>query len=233
MNENNLFQVLREDRELHLKSATAQHLNLFKEQLTKTTGDLNGLQEEVNDLKKKNEERCEALQNKVHAVEGQLDKEVQILKVELQNLDATSEEKMNDLRKEFEKEAGALSKKIEGRVHIIQKEDKERCEALRRQHDEEVRGLKEESEKKVDALQKKLAACEKKIGTLENVVNTNRNERAANEKEANNQTRQLEERVRNITEELDRVNRNATVSIIASAFGLGGVIIFAIVRILV
>ena len=107
------------DRELHLKSATAQHVNLLKEKLTKTTADLNGLQEEVNDLKKKNEERCEALQKKVNAVEGKLEKEIQIFNAESQNLHAALEERTNDLRKEFEE-----------RVNAIQIADNERCETL-------------------------------------------------------------------------------------------------------
>ena len=105
--------------------------------------------------------------------------------------------------------------------------------ALRRQHDEEVRVVKEERDSKVDALQKELAACEKKIDALQNEVNTNRNERAANEEEANNQARELEERVRNITEELDRVKWNTKANRIASVVGFGALIIFAIVRLLV
>ena len=221
--------MLRGDRELHLKSATAQHVNLLKEKLTKTTADLNGLQEEVNDLKKKNEKRCEALQKTLNAVEGKLEKEIQIFNAESQILHAAFEERTNDLRKEFEE-----------RVNAIQKEDNERCEtlenemnALRRQHDEEVRVVKEERDSKVDALQKELAACEKKIDALQNEVNTNRNERAANEEEANNQARELEERVRNITEELDRVKWNTKANRIASVVGFGALIIFAIVRLLV
>ena len=105
--------------------------------------------------------------------------------------------------------------------------------ALQRQHDEEVRVVKEERDSKVDALQKELAACEKKIDALQNEVNTNRNERAANEEEANKQARELEERVRNITEELDRVKWNTKANRIASVVGFGALIIFAIVRLLV
>lgn len=103
--------------------------------------------------------------------------------------------------------------------------------ALRRQHDEDARVLKEECEKKVDILQKELAACEKKVITLEKEVNTNRNERAAYEEEGNNQRRQLDERFRNIEEELDRVNWYMNVKIIVSAVLLGATIIFAIVNI--
>lgn len=94
MNENIIsFQVPREKRELHLQSATEQHIKLVKEELTKTTRDLNGLEEQVKDLQNKNEERCEALQNKVNAIKGQFEKEVQIFRVESQNLYAAFEEK--------------------------------------------------------------------------------------------------------------------------------------------
>ena len=238
MNENNsLFQVPREKREFHLQFATGQHIKLVKE----------GLQEQVNDLKKRNEERCEALQNKVNAVEEHLEKEVQdfkvesqslhagfeekrndskrefeqrvnalegqkevqILKVELKTLEAAFEEKNYDLRKKFEESLNDLRKKFEGRVKIIQKGDKERCEnemnALRRKHDAEFRILKRKRGKEVDALQKEIAACKKKVDSLENELNTKRNELAVNEQEASNQTRELEERVRNIT---DQVNWN-------------------------
>jgi len=178
--------VPREKRELHLQSATGQHIKLVKE----------GLQEQVNDLKKKNEERCEGLQNKVNTFERQLEKEVQMLKVELKNLDAAFEEKNTDIRKEFKNEMNAL----------------------RRQHDEEVRVLKEEREREVDALQKDLAACKKKVDTLENVVNTSRNERAANEEGANNQIRELEERVAKIEKILIFGGVGATGAAIIFAF---------------
>lgn len=186
VNDNNSFQVPREKRELHLQSATGQHIKLVKE----------GLQEQVNDLKKKNEERCEGLQNKVNTFERQLEKEVQMLKVELKNLDAAFEEKNTDIRKEFKNEMNAL----------------------RRQHDEEVRVLKEEREREVDALQKDLAACKKKVDTLENVVNTSRNERAANEEGANNQIRELEERVAKIEKILIFGGVGATGAAIIFAF---------------
>lgn len=54
MNENIIsFQVPREKRELHLQSATEQHIKLVKEELTKTTRDLNGLEEQVKTFKTK------------------------------------------------------------------------------------------------------------------------------------------------------------------------------------
>ena len=69
--------MLQEKPELHLQSTTEQHIKLAKEELTKTTRDLNGLNERVNDrLKNKNGETWEALENKVNAVEGQLEKQI-------------------------------------------------------------------------------------------------------------------------------------------------------------
>jgi len=86
--------VLQENSELHLQSSTGQHIKLAKEELTKTTRDLNGLNERVQDrLKNKNGERWVALENKVNAVEGRLEKQIQTFKVELHNLHAGFEEK--------------------------------------------------------------------------------------------------------------------------------------------
>jgi len=68
MNENNSFQVPREKHDLHLQRASGQHIKLVKEDL----------QEQDSDLKMKNEERCEA----------QLEKEVQVFKVESESLHA-------------------------------------------------------------------------------------------------------------------------------------------------
>jgi len=92
-----------------------------------------------------------------------------------------------------------------------------------KQHDKEVRVLKEEREKEVGTLQKELAACGKKVDTLENELNTNRNQRAANEEKANNQTRELEEKLRNMT---DQVNWNKKLTL-----ALGAVIIFVTVSV--
>ena len=176
MNENNSVQVLRGELELHLESATAQHLNLVRGELTRTSGDLNGLQEQVNDLKKKNGERFEALQSKVNAVEGKLEKEIQIFKEESRNLHAAFEEKSNDSRKEFEERINAVERQLEKEVQMLKvelknldagfeqkktdlsKEFEERADVLSKQFEGRLNIIQKEDKERCEALEKEMNA---------------------------------------------------------------------------
>jgi len=251
--------VPREKRELHLQSATGQHIKLVKEALTNTTIDLISLQEQVNGLKENTEKRCEALENKVNAVERQLEKEIQILKdqkndlrkefeeivfsvkgqlakeghilkVELQKLDAAFDEKLNALGREFEERVDALSKHFEERINIIQNEYKVRCGAL----EKEMNALRRQHDEEVRVLkenrEKEVDTLQKDLAAQKKEFDTLKNMVETNQNQRAANEEEANNRIRELEEGQDRMNTKVN---IISAVGLGAVFIFVIVRILI